>query len=109
MTGQSETKHTRGELRLNKRQDEPAPTQLLGGEFGDDIVADCSLFITGRNYDEAAANAARIALTWNCHDELVAALRDMQQHWHHMIGLTSPKTFHDLNARAEAALAKASA
>lgn len=31
------------------------------------------------NYDEAAANAARLALCWNHHDELVESLRGMLQ------------------------------
>lgn len=42
----------------------------------------------GRILAEAKANAARLAHCWNCHDELVAALRTMvkvadeaQDHW----------------------------
>lgn len=43
----------------------------VGLEDFPQIIADC-----GRQED-AEANAAFIALAWNCHDDLVAALRDL--------------------------------
>jgi hypothetical protein len=35
----------------------------------------------GRTIAEAQANAARIVLTWNCHDDLVAALTAIDGFW----------------------------
>ncbi len=40
-------------------------------------------------------------------EALLGALEPMQQHWHHTIGLSSPQAWHELNAKAEAAIAKA--
>jgi hypothetical protein len=40
-------------------------------------------------------------------EALLGALEPMQEHWHHMIGLSSQQSWHILNAKAEAAIAKA--
>lgn len=39
--------------------------------------------------------------------DLLAALTAMQAHWHHMIGLSSPATWHGLNQLASEAIARA--
>lgn len=81
----SETKHTPGELRVEQE------TALIWGNCNPDDnssygmgypIAECRSTPSGywakgpKGWEEAEANAARIALTWNCHDELVAALHD---------------------------------
>ena len=67
MTGQSETKHTPGQISFSDV--DHAPVLHL---YADDNK---HLFHGVRSLEEQRANAARIALTWNCHDELVTALR----------------------------------
>lgn len=39
--------------------------------------------------------------------DLLEALKEAQQNWHHMIGLSSPAEHHRLNDRMSAAIAKA--
>jgi hypothetical protein len=39
-------------------------------------------------------------------DEMAKVMEEMQQEWHHMIGFSSPKRFHDLNGKAEAILTR---
>lgn len=56
-----------------------------------------------RSKEEKAANADLIAAA----PDLYEALKDMQAVFHQIIGCASPGSFHDINARACAALAKA--
>jgi len=59
----------------------PGPLQALDGallckdvnQYGNFIVADCCRERT----PEDNANLERLALAWNCHDELLEALRDL--------------------------------
>ena len=67
MTGQSETKHTPGELYA---AEDFRGRHVVKGD-GSVSIAACYHPPVG----DGKANAARIVLTWNCHDELVAALR----------------------------------
>lgn len=69
----AESAYTRGPWKTHKRQDEPLPTLVLGGEFADETVADCSSWQTGRGFDEAAANARLIAAA----PDLVEALESL--------------------------------
>lgn len=39
--------------------------------------------------------------------ELLEALEAVQAHWHHMIGVSSPREWHELNGKIEDAIAKA--
>lgn len=82
MTGQSETKHTAGTMVRDGHnmssviictvpRGHPDAKHLCGDY---ETIARCE----GDNW---SANAARIALTWNCHDELVAALKAMDDFW----------------------------
>lgn len=48
--------------------------------------------------DQAIANAARLALCWNCHDELVAVVRDTAEYYR--------GTDSEIGVAARAALAK---
>ena len=59
--------------------------------------------VPGTATEETQANARLIAAA----PELLEALRDMQIHWHHMIGAISDTEFHALNAKAIEAIAKA--
>lgn len=52
-------KHTPGPWTTIKRQDEIAPTLVLGAEG--EIVSECSSYYTGRSDVEAEANATLIA------------------------------------------------
>ncbi len=65
------TKHTSGKLTVNETWG------TLEGEQGQEICAIHAADESGRRVSkqEAQANAARLALAWNCHDELVEALR----------------------------------
>lgn len=72
MTGQSETKHTPGELSVRPYGDGDS----LVIHAGDDWRI-CFMATPGDSpnaMQRIKADAARIVLTWNCHDELVAAL-----------------------------------
>jgi len=53
--------------------------------------------------EEQRANARLIAAA----PELLDVLRELQQRWHHTIGCSSSAADHALNARAFAAIAKA--
>lgn len=67
----SETKHTPGELHVSAFEIlSGGSTRMLMGDDNFSIA-----YVGERSETENVANAARIALTWNCHDELVAALR----------------------------------
>lgn len=67
-----ETKHTPGTLEVNTLAGTPYREVFCG----DILIADtgCGPMVTT---DEIEANAARIVLTWNLHDELLAALKDI--------------------------------
>ena len=71
----SEAKHTQGELHTAGifNPGTPRATQWIwsghgSGEQSGEVVAK----------DVKPANAARIILAWNCHDELVAALESVE-------------------------------
>lgn len=66
MTGQSETKHTRGRL---------VSSPYIGSEDSWFIAIDGKKLCGGGHPPLKGADADRIVLTWNCHDELVAALK----------------------------------
>jgi hypothetical protein len=82
MTGQSETKHTPGELSASGRFISAVGSidTWHGPVHGTIIVCEPTEQTDGdgRNWTAGGspeANAARIVLTWNCHDELVGALQ----------------------------------
>lgn len=96
MTGQSETKHTPGELRVRAVSDI---------DFTHEIATIGGIPIAAVYKGDSPANAARIALTWNCHDEMVAALQAADRRLHDEgFSVTDPVTM-----QVRAALAKASA
>lgn len=70
----SEVKHTPGELRLAKNDPLKVIACILGNEFRP-IVATAQRPGPYLSEEEAAANAARIVTTWNCHDSLLAELK----------------------------------
>ena len=71
--------YTKGEAREITDSD---MVRIQVGQMGYPL-ADCHDSIKGE--DECIANAKRIALTWNCHDELVAALEISRGQWIHSI------------------------
>ena len=90
MTGQ----HTPG--RISFSAVDHAPVLHLYAED------DKHLFHGVRSLEEQQANAARIVLTWNCHDDLLAALRECLE----LIDVITPIEGHTVR-KARAALAKA--
>ena len=107
MTGQSETKHTPGKLKVF---DAPNGKVIGIGRASDGYaVADAGFGIWGENSDEARANAARIALTWNCHDELVAACQAVVDACTSAPPMDLIKRLGECADKCAAALAKASA
>ena len=60
-------KHTDGGLRLHDMERATIVAGKPGGE-----IANCL-----NGFGEQEANAARIVLTWNCHDELLEALKGL--------------------------------
>lgn len=73
----SETKHTPGMLRVGY-SDGSGPECLT---IDDNTVVVMGGDSFGLMYGaRKPADAARIALTWNCHDELVEALRSIAEH-----------------------------
>lgn len=88
MAEQSETKHTAGELSIVASD----TLFTMVSEDGMQVAKTSWHGSIRKTYPlrgEAHANAARIVLTWNCHDELVAALQaidlarttDSPEHW----------------------------
>lgn len=78
MTATSE-KHTQGQMRVGTSTGHTANHVYVNGEavaqvYG--IPSNCHLDdVDPVRNGEGLANAARIVLTWNCHDELVEACR----------------------------------
>lgn len=62
-----EAKFTPGQLRVERCTEIHAPSGCIGTIGG--IVS----------FDEANANARRMVLAWNCHDDLLAALEDARE------------------------------
>lgn len=104
MAEQSETKHTAGELSIVASD----TLFTMVSEDGMQVAKTSWHGSIRKTYPlrgEAHANAARIALTWNCHDELVAALRAADRRLHDEgFSVTDPVTM-----QVRAALAKAGA
>lgn len=110
MTGQSETKHTPGELRVSDDLYDTIEVETNAGH--DEIARTC--FINRHdsakaNLAEERANAARIALTWNCHDELVAACQAVVDACTSAPPMDLIKRLGECADKCAAALAKASA
>lgn len=68
--------HTPGKLMIHPTRAWPVLVPV------DDIElpvakVDCSVSDTNRPFEEARANAERLAHCWNCHDDLVASLREI--------------------------------
>lgn len=77
MAEQSETKHTAGELSIVASD----TLFTMVSEDGMQVAKTSWHGSIRKTYPlrgEAHANAARIALTWNCHDEMVAALKSAE-------------------------------
>ena len=101
MTGQSETKHTPGELYA---AEDFNGRPVVKGD-GSVSIAACYHPPVG----DGKANAARIALTWNCHDELVAACQAVVDACTSAPPMDLIKRLGECADKCAAALAKASA
>ena len=103
--------HTKGELAYSFEGDGSA--RVLG-QIGDDTTSVASvavLTMRHRSVDEVRANAQRLALCWNSHDDLLAALRaivdrDFTYFDGVVVGAQRDITFAEVHA-ARAAIAKA--
>ncbi len=69
----SETKHTSGPLTTIYGQD-----YCLFGADGFPVASTKGKADIRRSPEEADANAERIRLAWNCHDDLLAVCKEMQ-------------------------------
>lgn len=70
LPGDDKEKHTQGKIEMS-----PFKFGFLGQHFNNPLetIGICQVFGSGI---EAEANAARIVTSWNCHDDLVNALKD---------------------------------
>lgn len=91
------------------KQDGEGVTDYRGGLWGMEPEANANAaFIAAANPETilkliVSARAASVEV------ELLAVMKEAQQNWHHMIGLSSPTEHHRLNERMSAAIAKAEA
>lgn len=83
MSAISQTKHTQGEIQARPDPHDHNPLGLVRWDLvqadesdPDDawFIATCISFANGGT---AEGNAKRLCLTWNCHDDLVTALREV--------------------------------
>jgi hypothetical protein len=83
--------HTPGKLMIHPTRAWPVLVPV------DDIElpvakVDCSVSDTNRPYQEARANAERLAHCWNCHEDLLAALKAMLAHTEPNYGITGQQS-----------------
>lgn len=87
----------------------PGPWEYFSNSVGVGVtsaqadVAHCHGLHCERKRPEVEANARLIAAA----PQMIEALQELQQHWHHMIGLSSPPEFHRLNDKLVSAIAAA--
>lgn len=81
----SESKHTEGKLVVITPARAGSSFQLYSPEGNGHLVA--LLSPSNSDPENTAANADRLALTWNCHDDLLEALKEARETiktWHNM-------------------------
>ena len=98
------SEHTPGQIELHNEQPERQAIEIhpVGDELGTTVIADVLWETVSK--DEAIANAERLVLAWNCHDDLLAAGKALL---HHFCG-SGPRTMSDgeVMGKAQAAIAK---
>ena len=77
----ADSNHTKGSLQVLITDGETmkGANCVLISENGDQIARCSAPFPFDTSWDERDANAHRLALAWNCHDELLKALIDLRQ------------------------------
>lgn len=106
MTGQSETKHTPGTLSIAADNPRKVVSDSIDGL---DLLTGENLIGGASEGPYAHANAARIVLTWNCHDDLVAACQAVVDACTSAPPMDLIKRLGECADKCAAALAKASA